>query len=198
VFLIATSACTDQPISLATVFLRPTANMDGSPVDSGVNYEELRLPVADGRAVSIWHIKADHPKAVVVVIPGSDRNKSRYLPGVPIFVPSGYDLILMDYEGFGASTDAPLELERLIDDGFTVVDFARTLHPNVVAFGISIGAAATVRIAAETVPAAVPELGPRGTVRMAAEGTDGRLPSVSLMERASHPRLLLSRTSTRR
>src|SRR5262245_53096829 len=101
---LAISGCTgDPPIALNDIFLRPTAEIRGTPGDYGYPYDELFVPIGDLRKVSIWHVHAEDPKGIVVIIPGSDRNKSRYLIGLPVFIPNGYDVILMDYEGFGES-----------------------------------------------------------------------------------------------
>lgn len=143
------------PITLSTIFLRPTPEVIGSPADYGYAYDELYVPIDEDRAVSIWHTYAIDPKGVVVIIPGSDRNKSRYLIGLPVFVPNGYDVILMDYEGFGASTGGMLELERLSENGIAVVEYAQTKHENVIPFGISTGAATAVEAARRLDVAAV-------------------------------------------
>lgn len=147
--------CVLPPVTLGTIFLRPTEEMVGKPADYGYDYEEAYVPVAEGRAVSTWHVKAENAKGIVVVIPGSDSNKSRYLIGLPVFVPYGYDVILMDYEGFGDSTAGPPDLTRLCEDGCAVVAHARTLHPNVIAFGVSTGGPTAVRAALEQDVAAV-------------------------------------------
>lgn len=147
--------CVLPPVTLGTIFLRPTEEMVGKPADYGYDYEEAYVPVAEGRVVCTWHVKAENAKGIVVVIPGSDRNKSRYLIGLPVFVPYGYDVILMDYEGFGDSTSGPPDLARLCEDGCAVVAHARTLHPNVIAFGVSTGGPTAVRAALEQDVAAV-------------------------------------------
>lgn len=144
------------PVTVEMTFLRPTPEITATPADAGFpEYDEELVTIAEGRAVSIWHVHANNPKAIVVIIPGSDRNKSRYVIGLPIFIPHGYDVILMDYEGFGESTAAPPELERLAEDGLAVVKHALTKHDRVVAFGISAGGPTAVRAAAELHLAAV-------------------------------------------
>ncbi|MBI5863805.1 MAG: alpha/beta hydrolase, partial [Planctomycetes bacterium] len=143
------AGCTFQPpVALNDIFLRPTEAIEGTPADYGYAYDSLFLPIAAGREISIWHVHAEKPKGIVVVIPGSDRNKSRYLIGLPVFVPAGYDVILMDYEGFGESPGANT-LQNLIDDGMAAVEYAQSQHSVVIPFGISTGASAAVKAAAE-------------------------------------------------
>ena len=144
---LVTAGCPLPEFTLETIFLRPQAEVVGTPADYGYAYDEIDLPLDDDRKVSIWHVRADDPKGIVVIIPGSDRNKSRYLIGLPVFIPNGYDAILMDYEGFGDSTGGPLELDRLTEDGLAVVEYALTQQDTVIAFGISTGASPAVAAA---------------------------------------------------
>ncbi len=133
------AGCVGPPPTLATIFLRPTTEMVGTPADYRVAYDELFVPVNAERQVAVWHARAEDPKGIVVIVPGSDRNKSRYLIALPVFVPNGYDVVLMDYSGFGDSTPTRLELDNLSEDGLAVVDYARSVHENVFVFGISTG-----------------------------------------------------------
>jgi len=141
---------TEPPITVENIFLRPTARVLGSPADMGCsNFETIDVPISDTRKVSIWWVHAEKPKATVVIIPGSDRNKSRYLIGLPVFIPNGYDVILMDYEGFGESSGGKLELSKLLDDGLAVVDYALSKTDRVVTFGISTGTPVAAWVASQ-------------------------------------------------
>jgi len=153
--VVALGGCLPASVTLESFFLKPSAEMAQSPASYNYPYDELYVPVAGDRRVCIWHVKTANPKAVVVIIPGSDKNKSRYLVGLPVFVPHGYDMILMDYEGYGTGTTARPELERLSEDGYAVVRFAQSLHERVVVFGASAGGPTAVRVAADLDLAAV-------------------------------------------
>lgn len=137
-----------RPVSIEQIFLRPTELIEGTPADMGYAFDTLDLPIDGGRRVSAWHVHAENPKAVVVIVPGSDRNKSRYLIALPVFIPNGYDVVLMDYEGFGESEGDPT-LANMLDDGLAVVDYALTRHERVVAFGVSLGTPIASWIAAQ-------------------------------------------------
>jgi uncharacterized protein len=137
-------------VTLDMVSMLPTRAMEDTPASYGAAYDEVSLPIAVGRQVSIWHIKAETQpaKALVVIVPGADRNKSRYLVGIPVFIPYGYDIILMDFEGFGASSGRP-KLSKLYDDVLAVIDYAQMKNSRVVAYGASLGAPLAVRVAAD-------------------------------------------------
>jgi alpha-beta hydrolase superfamily lysophospholipase len=142
------AGCAPEPLTLESLFLNPNMEIGETPAGIGFRgFEERFVPVAEDRHVSIWHVKAENARGLVVVLPGADSNKSRYLIGLPVFIPHGYDVILMDYEGFGASTAAPLDLDRLVEHGLAVVRYAQSQHERIVAFGISTGAPIAVAVA---------------------------------------------------
>jgi alpha-beta hydrolase superfamily lysophospholipase len=152
---LSSAGCQLEPlIPIDDIFLRPTAEIVGSPADFGFEYESLFLPIGETRGISAWHVKAADPKGIVVIIPGSDKNKSRYLIGLPVFIPHGYDVILMDYEGFGESPGEHT-LANLIDNGFAAIEYAQSKHPTVIAFGVSTGAPTAIKAAVDKDLAAV-------------------------------------------
>ncbi len=130
------------------LILRPSSEFRATPDPYGYPYEEVVLPIKDGRQVSLWHVHADDPRGVVLVMPGADQNKGRYVVGIPIFLPAGYDLILPDYEGFGESPGEP-RFDYLVDDALILADYAAAQHENVAIFGISFGAPLAVYAAAK-------------------------------------------------
>jgi len=140
-------ACVQLP-TLDDLILHPSLNMKQVPTDLGYQYQEVALPVGQTRSVVIWHVFAEKPKAVVLVLPGADGNKGRYLEALPILVPNGYDVILMDYEGFGTSPGAAT-LGHLVDDAFAASAYALGQHKKVFVFGPSLGAPLAARVAAD-------------------------------------------------
>lgn len=141
--------CASIP-TLDDIILRPKSELTTTPADLGYEYETVTLPVssAEGRSISIWHVRSAESKALVVVMPGSTDNKSRYVVALPFLIPNGYDAILVDYEGYGESPGTA-SLSHVIDDAFTVTDYALAAHDTVVLFGISLGTPAATRVAAE-------------------------------------------------
>lgn len=87
----------------------------------------------------LWHVFAENPQALVLVVPGSDSNKKRYTAIFDLFIPNRIAVILMDYEGFGGCIfEGSLTLENeaelwLRDHGLDVPLFWNVanvyLHP---------------------------------------------------------------------
>ena len=134
--------------SLDMFILRPTKVMRTTPADFGFDSKTVNLPTEDGH-ITIWHVPtAAARKGILVIVPGNDANKSRYTSGLPIFVDDGWDVILMDYEGFGESTGTA-SFEGLIESTNVVMDYAFAQDDVVVGLGVSLGTPVLVRVAAD-------------------------------------------------
>jgi hypothetical protein len=145
--LLSLCGCFQIP-TLDSVVLRPSLEIEKTPLDHGFEFEAIELPVAEGRSINVWLVPSVESKALVLIIPGSDSNKSRYAEGLPLLVPEGFDVLLMDYEGFGDSPGPP-SLAACMDDGFVATDFAMTLHENVFLLGASLGTPIVANVAAQ-------------------------------------------------
>lgn len=144
---LAFCGCSKNSLSLDDILLRPFSDIPKTPADYGYQYELRSVEVAPGRSVSTWYIPSVQSKALLVVLSGAGGNKGSYLMAMPALVDAGYDLIYVDYEGFGASPGTP-SLEHMVDDTLAVTGYAMTQHRRVGVFGVSLGTALAVRAAA--------------------------------------------------
>lgn len=135
--------------SLDDLVLRPSETIRLTPADFGFDTDAVALPTREDGQVSIWHVRTPSDrKGTLVIVPGNDANKSRYTPGIPIFVNDGWDVILMDYEGFGQSTGIA-SFDGLFESTRTVFEYAMAQDDVVVGYGISLGTAVLARVAAD-------------------------------------------------
>lgn len=132
------------------LILRPSANLRATPEEFGYDAEKLALPMDDGTMISIWHCKttSETRKGIIVVVPGNDANKGRYTAGLPLFADFGWDMILMDYPGYGESTGTK-SFDGLIESTRVVCDYAFSQSDTVVGYGISMGTPVLMRVAAD-------------------------------------------------
>lgn len=137
--LICLCGCNINIPTLNSIILRPNLNIEKTPLDWGYEYEEFTLPIDETRSVVGWHIPSAESKALLVILPGSDANKSLYAEGIPIYNPSGYDLLVADYEGFGTSPGVP-DMAACVDDTIAIMNYAMTRHSKVFVYGVSLGA----------------------------------------------------------
>jgi hypothetical protein len=147
VLLLLTAGCGSV---LESLILRPSPTIRRTPADFGYAYEtkSLRSRAGNGQ-ISIWHVKTPSPrKGTIVLIPGNDSNKGRYTLGLPVFIEDGWDVVLMDYAGFGESDGEPTLL-GLIDSARDVLQYAVSQDDNVVGYGVSLGTSVLFRVASE-------------------------------------------------
>ena len=135
---------------LDSLVLRPSDNIRATPEEFGFASEKLSLPMDDGTVISIWHARTSAPtrKGIMVLMPGNDANKGRYTAALPLFAEFGWDMVLMDYAGYGESTGTA-SFASLIDSAFVATDYAMSQSDVVVGYGISMGAPVLMRVAAD-------------------------------------------------
>lgn len=139
--------CPELP-TLDDVILRPSTTLKETPADMGYPYDVVELPITEDRSFVAWHVHSEESKALALIIPGSDANKSRYTIVLPILIPAGYDVILIDYEGFGDSPGT-LSLDNTVDVAEVAAEYALSRHEKVVVIGASLGTPLTMKVASE-------------------------------------------------
>lgn len=153
--LLWVAGCGDTTRVLDTILLEPDPQLSLTPSDLGFDYQEVNVPVAEGRSVMVWHVATTQPKAVIVVLPGAADNRSLYTRlALPLIGDAGYDILLMDYEGYGNSP-GEARLRHTLDDAVAVTAYAKGLHEKVVLYGISLGVPLAARAATKYDVAAV-------------------------------------------
>lgn len=134
---------------LETFVLRPSFEINSTPADFGFEADTMRLALPDGGEISIWHVRTTaEKKGILVVVPGNDANKSRYTNGLPLFADDGWDLILMDYQGYGESSGTAT-FDGLIESTRVAMEYALSQDEVVVGYGVSLGTSVLARVAAD-------------------------------------------------
>jgi pimeloyl-ACP methyl ester carboxylesterase len=118
------------------------------------------LRTEDGLDLTAWHAPATGPAtgATVLVLPGNAGSRAARVPLARALSAAGFDVVLLDYRGYGGNPGSPTE-EGLAAD-------ARAAHHHLVAergvpparlvlFGESLGAAVATRLARERPVAAL-------------------------------------------
>ncbi len=120
-----------------------------TPEVIGAAFEDLELRTADGAFVHAWHVKAEHPRGIVVVSHGNAGNIENRLSLAQTFWLLGYDVLLFDYRQYGRSRGT-LSEEGTYLDGLAALDHAaaRGFEPQrTVLFGESLGGAVAIELA---------------------------------------------------
>ncbi|MCB1309727.1 MAG: hypothetical protein KDK30_16170, partial [Leptospiraceae bacterium] len=111
-------------LELEDIILDPVRELSETPAIYSLPYETVELRVQEERTIVLWHVRAELSEGLVLVVPGSDENKSAYLPVLSVFVPNGYDVVLMDYAGFGDST-GEAQLSNFVADARAALRYAQ-------------------------------------------------------------------------
>jgi uncharacterized protein len=87
----------------------PEKNWAATPDSLGLAYEDLALRSSDGVALSAWYVPVEASKGTVLFLHGNARNISSDLDSVQMFHGFGYNVLLVDYRGYGKSEGEPSE-----------------------------------------------------------------------------------------
>ena len=133
-------------------FFYPDAVRYTSPEQFGLRAEDVRIQSSDGTRLHGWFLPArGTAKGTVLHLHGNAANISNHLPLVAWLPARGYNVLMIDYRGFGLSEGRPT-LDGIVDDALAALQYLRT-RPDVdrerlVVLGQSIGGATALRMLA--------------------------------------------------
>ncbi|MGI9292010.1 MAG: alpha/beta hydrolase, partial [Gammaproteobacteria bacterium] len=116
-----------------------------TPAALGIEYEDVELTAADGTRLSAWWLEAyGDVKGTVVFFHGNAENISTHLGSVYWLPEQGYQVMMLDYRGYGRSEGKP-GLPEIFSDIEAALEWTfeepRTANKPVYVLGQSLGAA---------------------------------------------------------
>ena len=118
------------------------------PSDLGIDYRDVEIHATDGTPLHAWFLPAQgRPKATILFLHGNAENISTHIGSVWWLPGRGYNVLLLDYRGYGQSAGTP-SLAGLHSDTegalarIDTLEGARGLP--VVVFGQSLGGAIAI------------------------------------------------------
>lgn len=118
---------------------------------------DVTLSTSDGLRLGAWYVPAgrDGRSLTVLVAPGNAGNRADRAPLARVLSNAGFDVLLLDYRGYGGNPGRPSE-EGLRRDARAayrfLVDEMGTPPKRLLYFGESLGAAVVAELAAEHPP----------------------------------------------
>lgn len=110
--------------------LKPIATYNETPEKYGLDYKEYKIPSKDGFILNSWHIspKQNKKSKTILISYGDYGNMSYFLSHANELCKLGYDVVMYDYRGFGASSPFVIDSNQLfyleyVEDLSTVYNF---------------------------------------------------------------------------
>ena len=134
------------------MFFYPDSAQYSRPEQYGLPYEDVHFDAADGSRLHGWWLPAKGAAlGSVLHLHGNAANVSNHLPLVAWLPAAGFNVLMLDYRGFGRSEGRPT-LDGVVDDAAAALAYLRT-RPGVdggrlVVLGQSLGGATALRLLA--------------------------------------------------
>lgn len=128
----------------------PTKEIEATPHNIGLEYQELTLHTKDGLDISAWYIPADNARGFLLFCHGNAGNISHRLDSIRIFHDLGLGVLIFDYRGYGKSRGSPDEEGTYLDAEAAWDYLVNILHvkpEKIVLFGRSLGSAVAAEVA---------------------------------------------------
>lgn len=118
-----------------------------------VPFKEFSVETADNEQINTLLFKTDSlkPLGLIVYFHGNANNLNRWGKYAEDFTSLGYDVLMVEYRGYGKSTGIPSE-ELLYSDSKFIWDWAKSnfSYPKWIIYGRSLGAAIATHLATQT------------------------------------------------
>lgn len=136
----------------------PSRHLAETPQDWGFNYEDVEVIAEDGTRLHGWLI--EHPEAIATLLflHGNAGNISHRGDSIAIFHRLGFEVMIIDYRGYGRSGGHPSEQGIYLDALAAWNDLVETRGrdpDNILVFGRSLGASVAADLAARVNPGAL-------------------------------------------
>lgn len=108
--------------------------------------QELQIPIlntAEHLHAWYWPSQSTQRKGIVVHFHGNGQNLTTHFMFFKWIVDFGYDYLIFDYRGYGASSGDKVNQQQTVEDGIAVFEYVKKQYPDlsVIAAGQSLGSA---------------------------------------------------------
>ena len=135
-----------------SAFFQPERVLIDTPRSAGLAYEELRLQAADGTELFAWFLPAaGTASATLLFLHGNAENVSTHYASVAWMPAEGFNVLALDYRGYGKSAGTPslAGVQLDIDAALGALRERRDVDARrIVLFGQSLGGALAIHYAA--------------------------------------------------
>ncbi len=118
-----------------------------------IPFKELNFDVDEGVRINGLHFYRENPHGLILYFHGNTRSIKGWAKYARDFYRYGYDVVLVDYRGFGKSTGKRSEKEMLEDVQYIYAALAKE-HPehHLIVYGRSLGSGFAAKLACDNKP----------------------------------------------
>ncbi len=129
-------------------FFRPELLPSSFKFNYTFPFEELKFDMEDGGTINGIHFKVPSSRGVVFYLKGNSRSIKGWGKFAKDFLSNGYDLLMIDYRGFGKSTGKRTQT-KLFNDAQYMYKWLSKQYPEdkIILYGRSLGSGIAARIA---------------------------------------------------
>ena len=133
------------------ILFHPNTLVDATPADSGVKFDDVRLPFKGG-TLSGWWVPSETPGAkTLLFLHGKAGNVAVNVDDVLRFRSTGLNVFIVDYRGYGHSSGGPPRAKLVCEDGERAWNYLvaeRNIAPaHIAIYGHSMGGAVAIDVA---------------------------------------------------
>jgi uncharacterized protein len=134
------------------ILFHPVSLKRNHQFDFSLPHTDIRIPVNEKDTISLanFSTQQDSVKGVVLYFHGNKRNISWYAKYIPHFTKHGYEVIMIDYPGYGKSTGKLTE-QKLYDWALQVYKLAIKKYSaeQIIIYGKSMGTGIATQLASK-------------------------------------------------
>lgn len=132
----------------------PDRDPPGTHYEFGIPVEEVLIPVEGAQLHALW-FRRSQAKGVILYFHGNAGSLRTWGEVAPELVQYGYEMVMVDYRGYGQSTGTIQSEAELHADAAAVYEWVRQRYPEeqIVLYGRSLGSGLATRLAAVYQPA---------------------------------------------
>lgn len=146
-------------LSLLAYFIQERLIFKPEVLDQGfefkydVPFRELNFDIEPGVRINGLHFFRSHPKGLILYFHGNTRSIKGWAKYARDFYRYDYDVVLIDYRGFGKSTGKRTEKKMLSDVQFIYSHLAKEYpEDHLIVYGRSIGSGFATKLASDNHP----------------------------------------------
>ncbi len=142
----------------ASLIFFPTHSLRATPADIGLAYTDVILSTPDGVTLHGWWVPTTDPQGTVLFFHGNAGNVADRVEYLTIWHDLGWNVLILDYRGYGKSTGRPDEagLYRDAETAWRYLTRERAIpDTSIVILGRSLGGAVAAYLAARVRPRAL-------------------------------------------